>query len=113
MSAQASNIYPYGNGYTCSTCGQWVLYGSYHSCTGGAGSFIQTWPTFDFGQHYRQALEEIVNLLGPDTAGCDENECEGCRYEMAEALETALVALGRKERAPTPPPHRRKADGGA
>ena len=101
----ASNVYPMNGGYTCGACGAWVAYGTFHSCTGTAGTTGAF--TFDWAG-YKQALEEIVNLLGPDRASCDENECEGCRYEMSEALLTALVALGRAQRKRLPPPHRRK-----
>jgi len=47
----------------------------------------------------KKALENIVNALGPAlTGGCKENKCEGCKYEMDEALRIAKDALGAAER---------------
>lgn len=40
------------------------------------------------------ALRQIVNVLGPETSGCDDMKCEGCAAEMAEALRIAKEALG-------------------
>ena len=40
----------------------------------------------------QKALVRIVNMLGPEKAGCGDG-CEGCRMEMAEALNIARGAL--------------------
>jgi hypothetical protein len=42
---------------------------------------------------YRQALVQIVNVLGPDRVDCPENGCEGCAAESDEALRLARKVL--------------------
>lgn len=39
------------------------------------------------------ALRRIVQVLGPETAGCGDC-CEGCNVEMSEALRIARQTLG-------------------
>ena len=53
---------------------------------------------------YERALREIVNVLGPEYAGCRgaEPHCEGCLCEASIALDTARVALGMKPLTWTP-----------
>ena len=47
--------------------------------------------------HYRFALQQIVNCLGPDTvSGCPDcnDSCQGLLVEADEALRIAKQALG-------------------
>lgn len=44
-------------------------------------------------EHYESALDHIVAVLGPGAGDCSANKCDGCRYEMREALEVAREAL--------------------
>ena len=43
---------------------------------------------------YRQALREIVALMGPEVP--KDLKCEGCRFEWEAALKTAKLALDGK-----------------
>lgn len=45
---------------------------------------------------YHRALVEIVNILGPNTPHCSANVCEGCQFEMANALKAAKTALHKR-----------------
>lgn len=67
----------------------------------------QLWTSTDWAYNrMKSALEDICDLLGPEI-NCEANECEGCQYELTEALDIALVALGRKPVRHVVP-HRRK-----
>lgn len=44
-------------------------------------------------ERMNHALRQIVAVLGPNTAGCSENTCQGCRFEMQEALRIAKEAI--------------------
>jgi hypothetical protein len=41
---------------------------------------------------YRQVLQSLYNILGPDVPSC--LECDGCRFEWQEALDILNNALG-------------------
>jgi hypothetical protein len=40
-----------------------------------------------------RALQEIVNVLGPNIPDCEVNVCHGCKQEAATALSVAKTAL--------------------
>ena len=44
---------------------------------------------------YEKALINIAAVLGPNP-GCSVNGCEGCKYEMQEALSSVEEALGKR-----------------
>jgi hypothetical protein len=45
----------------------------------------------------REALQHVLDVLGPNGGTCRENVCEGCKYEMTEAVDTARAALQEKQ----------------
>jgi len=43
----------------------------------------------------REALENIVNVIGPGT--CNACKCEGCAWETGEAIRLAKAALSSQD----------------
>lgn len=41
----------------------------------------------------RAALEHIITVIGPNPTRCCTHKCEGCRYEIADAIQAAKCAL--------------------
>lgn len=46
---------------------------------------------------FREALEQIGNVLGSGAGSCSECKCEGCEYELWEAARIARAALAGEE----------------
>lgn len=51
----------------------------------------------DAEDRMRKALRHVVDVLGPNVPACC---CDGCNYEMGEALKTAKEALGDSDGEP-------------
>jgi hypothetical protein len=58
---------------------------------------MKRWEKRVSGEQAREALKDILNVLGP---ACSDNACAGCAEEMAEAIAIAKRGL----RRPPPPP---------
>lgn len=75
---------------TCGACGtiaQWRA-GAWHPDGETLGS-----RAMGMSDRYGKALQQIIAVLGPE-AGCGEKNCDGCEWEMGEALRLAKEAFG-------------------
>lgn len=71
----------------CGTNAQWRE-GAWHVSTETLGSHAMAQ-----SKRYGDALQQIVAVLGPE-AGCGDTKCDGCEWEMGEALRLAKEAFG-------------------